>query len=146
MKLNWGFGIALFYITFMVVMLYFVFKSTTYDNSLVVDNYYEQDLKYQKQYDKIINTQKLEEQVTIQYNSSARQVELSFPATMKESVGIVQLYCPSAKTKDVFKALKLDQNGQMVIKTNNLSTGRWKVKIDWQHGELPYYNETEIIL
>jgi hypothetical protein len=45
MKFNWGTGIAIFYIIFVVSLVFQVFKSRQYDHSLVVDNYYEEDIK-----------------------------------------------------------------------------------------------------
>ena len=65
MKLNWGTGIAAFYLLFMVVLLSFVIKSRSYDHSLVTTNYYEQDLKYQQQYDKLANTLALDHPLVI---------------------------------------------------------------------------------
>lgn len=146
MKLNWGFSIALFYIVFMSVLLYFVIKSTTYDNSLVMENYYEQDLKYQSHFDKMVNTQNMSEKVNIINNHKEGQIELQFPETMKMSTGSVHFFCPQTKHKDLKVDLKLDQDGLMKINSGQFTSGRWKVKLDWEDNGKSFYTETELIL
>ena len=47
MKLNWGTGIAMVYITFAVSMVGVVFASRKHDPGLVQKDYYELDLNYQ---------------------------------------------------------------------------------------------------
>ena len=66
MKFNWGTGIFLFYTFFAVTLFFQVYQSTQYDNHLVVDNYYEKDIQYQVQYEKIANSLGLEEKVAIE--------------------------------------------------------------------------------
>ena len=53
MKINWGTGIFIFYSLFVGALVFQLVKSFQYDNSLVVENYYEKDLNYQEQYNKI---------------------------------------------------------------------------------------------
>ncbi len=146
MKFNWGYGIALFYAVFMVVLLFFVFKSTTYDNSLVADDYYEKDLQYQSHYDKMVNSNSLTEEIVIAYNAEASQVELQFPKDMKEVKGTVHFFYPSSKHRDIIKKIKLDENGQMNISTKNLVPGRWKIKLDWEDADKAYFKESEFVL
>ena len=48
---NWGKGIVLVYACFVVGMLYLVFQSKQQKIDLVVDDYYQQELKFQQQID-----------------------------------------------------------------------------------------------
>ena len=146
MNINWGLGIALFYLTFMVVLLFFVFKSTTYDNSLVMDNYYEQDLRYQEHYDKIVNTQNLEKGVVVNYKAKQQKIEIHFPPVMKDLNGTLHFFHPSTKNKDVTLALQANENGQMTILTDRFASGRWKIKLDWVSNQKAYFKEIELIL
>ncbi len=146
MKLNWGFGIALFYLSFMTILLYFVFKSTTYDHSLVMDNYYEEDLKYQEHYDKMSNQMALTKSLVISQNDEAQYLRFEFPGNMKEVKGKILLFCPSTKHRDIEKDIELDANNKMLIRTNNMVSGRWIIKADWTANDIPYYKETEIVL
>lgn len=146
MKFNWGFGIALFYATFMAVLLYFVFKSTTHDNSLVVDNYYEQDLQYQSHYDRVVNTQGLDEPVKFKHNPVAQNIKITFPKSISTISGRIQMFRPSTKHRDTFLDIKVDENGSMTVPTHQLKSGRWKIKINWEADQKEYYSEEDIEL
>ncbi len=146
MKLNSGTAIAAFYATFMVALLYFVIKSTTYDNSLVMDNYYEQDLKYQEHYDKVVNNQALEQKVKIKIHPNDQSIDFLFPDNMKKVKGNIHFFCPSTKYGDVRKAIQVDEHGTMKVTTKTFKSGRWKIKLDWKNGEKNYYEEFEIVL
>ncbi len=146
MKLNWGASIAIFYACFMAILLYFVIKTTTYDNSLVLDNYYELDLNYQSRFDKITNQQNLAKAVAVNYQAEKELVELVFPAAMHKSTGTVLFFNPRTKHEDHTQALQLDSTGRMQIPTQHFAAGRWKINIDWEHAKKAYYQEIEIIL
>ena len=66
MKINWGTGIVIAFGLFMTFILYFVFKvqsDSKYDNELVVEEYYKQEIGFQKEIDKKQNAQNLAEKV-----------------------------------------------------------------------------------
>ncbi len=146
MKFNWGTGITLFYACFMAILLFFVVKSTTHDNSLVMENYYEQDLKYQSHFDRIVNANKLKQQITFKQNPTAQNIELKFPEKLKKIKGQIHLFRPSTKNRDVFLEVKIDKEGMMVIPTKNLKSGRWKIKVNWEDDSKEYYTEKDIEL
>ena len=68
MKFNWGTGIAIFLILFIGALIWVLYQSRQVDNSLVSDTYYQEDLMYQKKYEKLENYAKLTEKVnTVSY-------------------------------------------------------------------------------
>jgi nitrogen fixation protein FixH len=144
MKFNWGTGIAAFYILFMVTLLFFVFKSGTYDHSLVMPNYYEEDLKYQEQYTKLANTMAMSTPVKI--SQEVGKISIRFPEGMEQIEGEVWLFRPSDAKQDLRIPIRLNTEEVMEIPTEKLRTGRWKMKIDWRSGERQYYKEEAIVL
>ena len=146
MKLNWGLGIAIFYLVFMTVLLYFVFKSTTFDNSLVMDNYYEQDLNYQQHYEKMANQMALTETLVVSQNQQAGYLRFQFPNNMQQVEGEILLFRPATRHHDMTQAIDLDNKNSMLIRTGNLPKGKWIIKTDWEANGVPYYKETEIVL
>lgn len=145
MKFNFGHGIAVFYIFFIVVLLSFVLKSTTHDNSLVMDNYYEQDLNYQRHYEKIKNGNSVKNQILVKNLSEQQEIYIQFPDNNNIS-GKLLLFNPSSKYLDIHKKIELDQSGKMTISTENMHVGRWKVKLDWEQNGKLFYIEKEILL
>jgi nitrogen fixation protein FixH len=146
MKFNWGHGIALFYITFASVLVVFVIKSTFHDHSLVVENYYEEDLKYQQHYEKLANSKALVNDITINHNSEKEIIIIQFPKEKGDISGSILFYRPSDKSKDLKIEIEVDQDFEQSLPVSKLSSGLWKLKIDWQAGETPFYKEETVIL
>ncbi len=146
MKFNWGHGIALFYIVFATMMIVFVVKSTFHDHSLVVENYYEEDLNYQQHYEKLANSKQLENDVTIKHDPGLENITLRFPKEKGNIAGTIYFYRPSDKTKDFEVKINLDQNFEQFLPVSELSPGLWKLKVDWQAGGKPFYKEKTLVL
>jgi hypothetical protein len=144
MKLNWGTGIAIFYTTFALFMVFMVIKSTSYDNSLVYDDYYAKDLAYQEQYDKIKNSKELGQKLEIKNNGSERTVEIIFPSEFKDIKGRIQFYRPSGADKDFMVDIDNPEEGKMLIPVEGVMPGYWIVKVDWRGDGKPFYDEKNI--
>ncbi|MDX1942773.1 MAG: FixH family protein [Saprospiraceae bacterium] len=144
MKFNWGTGLALFYGIFVVVLVAAVIKSTQYDNSLVSDHYYADDLKYQEHYVKLVNSKSLLQDVKIIRNKEF--VSINFPQEVGAVQGDILFFCPSDSNKDFKIAVTLDAEKKQEIPIKDLKQGLWKVKVDWRADGKPYYKEETIIL
>jgi len=146
MKFNWGHGIALFYTVFATVLVIFVVKSTFHDHSLVVDDYYAEDLKYQKHYEKLANSNSLVNDIIINHDAKLDHVTVQFPKEVGIVNGTIHFYRPSDKKKDFTVEIKLDQNFEQLFPVSELSPGLWKLKVDWQAGGKPFYKEETLVL
>lgn len=144
MKLNWGTSIAIFYITFAAAMVGMVIKSTSFDHSLVVDDYYAQDLNYQQQYNKLANAKALATDLTI--GKVGNSVQLLFPKEIQVPSGEILFYRANDKSKDFKVAIAADSYGLQTIPTAQLTPGRWTVKVDWQGNGKDFYKEQVVIL
>ena len=146
MKFNWGYGIALFYSTFVVVLLYFVVQSTQQDNSLVSDQYYADDIHYQQHYDKLRNAQALAKDLDISRLAEQEAIYLQFPEDLGPVSGKVQFFCPSDSRADFSTPVKTDAGFSQTVSSKNLKRGLWRIKVDWQAGGKAYYREEAITL
>lgn len=144
MRINWGTGIAFFYATFMVTMIYMVYQSTQHDINLVVDNYYEKDLSYQSHLDRIKNTKKLGSDLKIIYQKDQEIVRFIFPEEVKKVEGEVLFYRASDSKQDVHSKIAIDQNHEYILPIPSLQKGNWKVKVDWSGDQIPFYQEINI--
>lgn len=143
MKFNWGTGIALFYTCFAGTMIFFVIKSKSYDHSLVQDDYYAADIAYQEQYDKIANEQR--ERLHLEHNDATQELSLYFPNNTGSIQGSILFFRPSNSKEDKQIRLQIEEQQQR-ISTQSLSSGLWKLKIDWTADGKSYYKETTLIL
>jgi hypothetical protein len=141
-EFNWGTGIFIFYVLFASVLFFSVYQSTKVDNSLVVDNYYEHDLAYQSQYDRLENATKLKEPLRMKWQSEEKALLLAFPTDLAgTATGQIAFYRPDDKSMDWQLPIAVDEAGEMKVQMAKLPVGRWKVKVYWEAAGTPYFAE-----
>lgn len=146
MKLNWGTGIFLFYSFFAFTLFYQVYKSTQYDHSLVVDNYYEEDLKYQSTLDKLNNSSALTTPLKINYYEGLHIVELEFPEGIKQITGSILFYRASNKKEDIRLPIRAGAENCLDIFVRTLAPGLWKIEVDWVGDGKHFLDRTDIFV
>jgi len=146
MKINWGTGIALFYSIFVLVLVWQVYKSTQYDHSLVSDEYYADDLNYQKHYNRLVNYQDLDEQLLIAKTEEGSFVELSFPEELTSVKGDIHFFCPSDSQQDFKLRINTSGTSKQKVPVEGLKTGMWRVKVNFEAGGKTFYKEEVIII
>lgn len=144
MKINWGTGIVIAFICFIGFILFFVIKMSTnkkYEHDLVTEEYYKEELQYQKDIDKLNNAKTLN--VNISYKKISEGLIIQFPKDFEPEkiTGKVFLYRPSNKQLDFETPISLS-NTYLLIPDKRLLDGRWNIKIDWQYrGKSYLYKE-----
>ncbi|MCI0448887.1 MAG: FixH family protein [Chlorobi bacterium] len=144
MKFSWGKGIILAYLLFMSGVFIMVSISMTKDIELVTQNYYDKEIKYQKQIDKINNTNRLKEQVKIDAGEAG--ILISFPKVKGQIKGEISFYRPSDSKKDFSVPVELTSNLTQSLTTESMQKGLWKIQISWNANGIDYYNEERIIV
>jgi nitrogen fixation protein FixH len=134
MKFNWGHGITIFLVIFVVTMVGVVVRISIdddYNHELVSENYYEDELKYQEEINKAENAKNLSG--SIRYSISVDGITVTFPNDFPfdKVSGIIKMKRPSKKILDFVINVKLDDNYQMLIPANKLIRGKWLMIIDW---------------
>ena len=146
MKFNWGTGIFLFYTIFAGTLFFAVYKSTQYDHSLVVENYYEEDINYQNRYDQIQNSRSLEAGLVIKLNNSENVIALDFPKDKTGISGEILLYRANNKKLDQHIPIQLNAENKMLIPTQNIVSGRWKLEVEWETGGKSYFDKRTLFI
>ena len=146
MKMNWGTGIVIAMISFIVFILTFVYRSVAvddYQHELVSEDYYKDELLYQQEIDKMNKASELEANLSLRRISEGLVVY--FPAELDASKisGTVRLQRPSNKNLDIELAIDLDGN-ELLIPEDRLVSGKYQVIIDWKHDGAEYLFKDEI--
>jgi hypothetical protein len=141
-KWNWGTGIALVYIGFVVFMLGMVYLCTQQDFDLVSSDYYEQELKFQKVIDGQENENLLGKATTVTVDD--RQVTVVIPMEAIDGEGSVTFYRPDNAKYDI--SFPLNGKNSITVPVEKLHSGLYKVKSSWQHSGQPYYNEQSLFV
>ncbi|WP_130736816.1 FixH family protein [Flavobacterium sp. J27] len=146
MKLNWGTGIVIAFGLFMTFILFFVFKvqsNAKYDNELVTENYYQQELKVQGNIDRASNANALVDKVAIEKVSEGIQV--AFPKDFNYAAikGNVSLYRPSNQKLDTEIEISLSSSNLLIPKSN-LVGGLWDITVEWEYKGIQYRNKQSV--
>lgn len=138
MKINWGQGIAIFMVTFMIFILSYVYKTFTndsYDHHLVSEQYYKDTLHYQEEIDELDNASKLNINVVLE--KTDKGVELTFPSDLGAITGHIQFQRPSNVKFDINKTIELVDN-KLIIPDDILARGIYNIKIRWKANDVRY--------
>ena len=140
LKFNWGTGIFIAMLSFMIFILSFVYKAVAldeYQHELVSEDYYKDELHYQEEIDKMNNATLLKQNISLR--NSNQGVHISFPGDINESSIKGEIYFQrlSNEKLDFYEDINLAGHEQL-ISTDKLVSGKWIVKIDWEDGQNEY--------
>ena len=140
-KMNWGLGIAIFYIVFVIATVSVVLFTTTIDVNLVTDDYYEKELAFQNQIDKVSRTKALPEQPII--SLAGKNMYLKFPNTINSNLvqGTINFYRPSNNKMDFVVSIELNKHGEQIVNSKKFIAGMWRIYVNWQIDEIEYLSE-----
>jgi hypothetical protein len=132
MKLNWGYFVIALYSVFVFGILFAVVRSFSHKPQLVMENYYDLDIGYQKRLDNSINTQSLKEKPYLNVKDS--RIFLMMPESMKGSKGKVKLICPGQS-----KEVDFEEMYQEGMDTRYMKKGRWYYEFEWESGGKEFF-------
>ncbi len=141
-KFSWGTGITIVIVVFLIVtILQVVVIHYWVDYDLVEEDYYAAEIAYQSQIDKVKRTNNLPEQLSIKLNST--NIEFNFPTIFESNKisGFITYYKPSDDLLDKKQTILLNEQNKMSFNTSELSTGLWKVKVNWAVEGVEYFTE-----
>lgn len=140
--MSWGTKIVIAFIVFMIATLSVVVYLMMQKVDIVTENYYEKELKYQDQINRITRTNALKD--TLKINNTGKELVIKFPNTPDKSTGkdFILLYRPSDKTKDIRIPVMTDTLNSQVISIERIEKGYWKLQLSWTSSGSEYYHES----
>ena len=148
MKINWGTGIVIVIAAFISFIMYFVITMSTnnkYSYDLVTDNYYQQELQYQKQIEAEKNAKNLIENVKLKHSEFGLTVNFPKDLDYKMINGKVFLYRPSNKQLD-FEIPISTSKPYLLVPEKRLLDGRWNIIVSWTYEKKDYFFKKELNL
>lgn len=146
LKWNWGTGITVFIVFFLLMNVVVIIFAYGEKVDLVTPNYYEKELKYQEEIEAQQKTLDMTEKISVEYQSQVLIIQLPKKFSVKELEGNILLYRPSDSSKDVKITLQPDSTGTQLVPTAGLSKGFWKIKINWLFENATYSDEKSIFI
>ncbi len=136
--MNWGKSIALFYTLFVIAILSVVAFSFTQDVNIISEDYYQQEIAYEEQIERLKNTSELAVKPTVELIRN--HVEVVFEDNQKPK-GNILFFRPSDGSKDWHLPISLGADGTQQIDFSTRQQGKWIVKLLWRDGDKEYYQE-----
>jgi nitrogen fixation protein FixH len=139
--MGWGTRIALFYGSFVALMLFMVYMAFQEDFDLVADDYYEQEIAYQERIDQMTNANSDGQKVIITKGNDGYQLSFSEKA---EEVK-VHFFRPSDDTKDVLLE-EAAVESILAVPSSQLIAGKYLVKVEWKANGKTYFQEDDLFV
>lgn len=145
---NWGSGIMVAIILFIITTLSVVAYLVSLDYHVVAENYYEKAEKYQQHIDRVEQASAMDQPVEITLAADKRSLTITFPSSVSvdDITGSIKLYRPSDSSLDRNLKLALNTNHTQHIETKRLIAGKWIVKLQWSSDNEKYYTQKDIFL
>ncbi|HOW24595.1 MAG TPA: FixH family protein [Bacteroidales bacterium] len=143
---SWGTGLLIFIILFITAVIGFFVFSSYQEFILVEEDYYEKEIGFQQQIDKMNRTRLLAERIII--DQEGRFLTVNVPLTfLQDSVkGTLHFYRPSDARLDEFIPLLPDSSGVQQVDLENFKPGKYILKMNWEMNSLSYYQEQTVII
>ena len=146
-KLNWGFGVVLAFIGFISFIMYFVISMSAdnkYSHDLVANDYYKQELNFQKNIDATKNAKNLKENIKIERVKEGLKIIFPKELNAEKIKGKVFLYRPSNKQLDFEMLIAISDSSYLLMPDKRLLDGRWDIIVDWTYNQQSYLFKKEI--
>ena len=144
----WPYAIAGWMLLFGTAMAAWVVVAVRNDPELVRPDYYEQEIAYQKQIDRLSRTAAVRSELSVAYDLAKANVALRIPAAhlTDKLNGTIHFYRPSNAKLDFHLPLTLDATGSQNVPTAKLQGGLWKVRVSWTSGGQEYFHDQSLVL
>ena len=137
MKFNWGTGILIFLIIFLIACAGFIIFAMRQDVNLVYKDYYEKGVNYTDQMDVNARSKPYYNSVQTQLYTDFLSIDFDASLAAKIDSGSVILFRPSSSKQDVSLPLLITKNSLKISK-KNLISGRYILKLFWYSDGLKY--------
>jgi hypothetical protein len=140
--MNWGKAIVLIYILFAGFIGVLVYLMCRQRIDLVRDDYYQTEMAYQEQIDRVNRTAQLVHSPVIRFDASRQLIYLT-RREESSTGGKLTFYRPSDRQQDLSISL---QPGQATVSTTRLAQGFWRAQLSWLENGQEFYCEQTLTI
>lgn len=143
LRLNWGVGVAVLYAVFASATVGFVVFAIAHPAALVSDDYYREGTQYDRRIASVANGRAAGARLVIAPAGATFSIT---PSHHGRAAGTVTWYRPSDAAFDRTVPLQIDARGSQFLETTGLQTGLWRVKVEWDVDDVPFYFEQPVMI
>ena len=129
----WPVGIGVAFALFIPATAGLILLALANRHELTRPDYYEQELRHQRQMDRAARARELGPAASIAFDAAQQRITVTLPAehARRLATGHLQLYRPSEAGLDRQVPLALDPDGVQILDVPELRPGLWKVQVAW---------------
>lgn len=143
----WPAAIIAFFIVFATFIACFIIWAVRQNQDLVSENYYENEVRYQQQLDRVKRTQSLATQTAVTFDPSRKNILITVPAGQAPGAsGRIRFYRPSNARLDHDVPMTLNAAGTQLVDTQALAAGLWKIRVEWSAGGQDYFFDQPVVV
>lgn len=139
MNISWGVKIIIVYIVFVAGIISLVVISMNNNTDLVSENYYDQEIRYQEQIDKLKNSALIEKDIKVFQEGEYIVFNTSQLSGQNKFEGEIHFYRSSDAKKDFMIPYLPSENGIQKIESVNLEKGLWKISLKLKNNGKDYF-------
>jgi hypothetical protein len=143
----WPVALVAFFIVFASYIIGFVIFASCQKMDLVRADYYDQEIRFQQQIDRVQRSAPVLADAGIDYDPAGDLVTVTLPSVKRDDIsGTVSFYRPSDADLDTNAKLGLDEAGRQSLSVRALRAGLWKVRVQWTTAGREYFFEKPIVI
>lgn len=145
MKFNWGTGILIFLIVFLLAAAAFIIFAMRQDVNLVHKDYYEKGVDYTEQMNVISRSEPYNEKITLKQDETGLLIAIDSALASTIDSGKVLMFRPSGSKQDLEFLLEKPV-GNVFVSADKLIDGRYILKSQWFTGGTRFETEQTVIV
>lgn len=143
----WPIALTALFIVFALYLAGFIVWAVGQKQDLVTEDYYDREVRYQEQLDRLNRTATLAAESKASFDAVTKKILLTLPAHhAATATGRIQFYRPANARLDHVLPLALSPGGAQVLDGSKLAPGLWKVRVQWQVGGEDFYFDQSVIV
>ena len=144
----WPYAIITWFIIFAAALVAWVSVTVRLKTDLVSKDYYEEEVRFQRQLERLSRTAAIRSQMNFSYDAKQREVLIQLPVShlTPKPTGQIHFYRPSNASLDLKVPLSTDVKGAQHIGSNTLRGGLWNVRLQWTAAGEEYFVEQVIVV
>lgn len=147
-RLNlWPYAIVTYFVVFISCVVAFIAWSVHQNMDLVRSDYYEQEIRYQDQIERLKRTQPLNAEVNVAYDLARQRITVTLPTThVAQAKGRIHFYRPSDAKLDRDFPLNLAADATQTLDAKLLHPGQYKVRVEWSSDGQEFFFDRSIVV
>jgi hypothetical protein len=144
----WPAAIVSFFAVAILGLTTFIVFASRQKMDLVRPDYYQEELGYQRQLDRMNRTHPFGSQVAVDYDAARQAILITLPPAhaRPQTSGHIQFYRPSDARLDHDVRLAVNGRGLQQVDAKDLQPGLWKVRVFWKVENREYFFDQSVVV